>query len=380
MTPPSDTPTVTPAERTARIRLARSQGVGPVAMRRLLARFGSAARALEALPGLAASSGRAEPRIPTQAQVEDEIARVEAKGGSFLVWGEPAYPPLLAAIDDPPPALAVLGDPARLALPTLAIVGARNASANACTFASRLAHDLSRAGFAIVSGLARGIDAAAHQAVLDAAGVTFAAVAGGLDQPYPPENAGLQAWIAETGLVLAEAPWGTAPQSRHFPKRNRIIAGLAIGTIVVEAELRSGSLITAHLAAEAGRELFAVPGSPLDPRARGTNDLIRQGAVITEGADDVLARIGSVGRDQVVAQPPDLDEPDPDPDPDQDLPPDPQTRAEVLALLGPAPVAVDEIIRRCHLSAAAVQDILLDLDLAGRLEWLPGNRVALVSP
>lgn len=364
---------MTPSERLARIRLTRSEGVGPIAMRRLLARFGSAQAALDALPKLAASSGKAEPRIPSVAAIEDEMARVEAKGGRFLVWGEPAYPPLLAQLEDPPPALACLGDPARLKLPTLAVVGARNASVNACTFAARLAHDLSRAGFAVVSGLARGIDAAAHQAVLDAAGVTVAAIAGGIDQPYPPEHAGMQAWIAETGVVLAEAPWGTAPQARHFPKRNRIIAGLALGTIVVEAELRSGSLITARLAAEAGRELFAVPGSPLDPRARGTNDLLRQGAVLCEGAEDVLARLGAVGREPPPAPPPSDDEfPD-------DPPEDPDSRRQVLELLGPVPVPVDEIIRRCHLSPAAVQDILLELDLAGRLEWLPGNRVALVA-
>ncbi len=270
------------------LRLARAEGVGPVAWRRLLARYRTPARALEALPELARTGGRsAAPRIPSVGEATREIDGVRAIGGRLLVLGEPGYPSLLALLDDAPPLIAILGDVAALSDRAVALVGGRNASANGQRMAANLAEELAGAGLVIVSGLARGIDAAAHAGALRT-GRTVAAVAGGLDQPYPAEHADLQRRVAEGGAVLTEAPLGTVPQARHFPRRNRLIAGLSLGVVVIEAAPRSGSLITARLAQEAGRELFAVPGSPLDPRARGSNDLIRQGAHLTESASDVL--------------------------------------------------------------------------------------------
>lgn len=373
--------TIAPAEALARLRLARTEGIGPLTARRLLERYGSARAAVAALPDLAARGGRAL-RLAPEAEAAREIEAVERLGGRFLFPGLPGYPPLLALLEDPPPVLAVLGDPAALTLPrAVALVGARNASAAGRRIAEDLAGALARAGIAVVSGLARGVDAAAHLGALRAGGVTVAAVAGGLDQPYPPEHAALQARIAaEGGAVVAEAPLGTAPQARHFPRRNRIVAGLALGVVVVEAAPRSGSLITARLALEAGRELFAVPGSPLDPRCRGSNDLIRQGAHLTETAEDVLAHLPESPHPSALFQPrpapaapgAEPEEPSPDPATTEDW-------QQVLELLGPTPVLVDEVLRRCHLSASAVQAILLDLELAGRVEMLPGNRVALAG-
>lgn len=377
---------MTPGERVARLRLARSEGIGPVALARLLERFGSAGAAIEALPRLArAGGGRAAPVLAAQTAAEDEIAGVERLGGRLLVLGEDLYPPLLADLPDPPGAIAVLGEPARLSLRAVALVGARNASLNGRRLAATLGAELAREGLAVVSGLARGIDAAAHEAALDAGGVTLAAVAGGLDKPYPPEHAALQARIADAGAVVAEAPLGTEPQSRHFPRRNRIIAGLSLGVVVVEAAPKSGSLITARLALEQGRELFAVPGSPLDPRAQGANDLIRQGAHLTESAADVLANLPDSPRRQGLARLPDFARgPAPVLAAEESLPP-PQpgetagARTQVLEMLGPSPIPVDDLLRQCEVSAAALAEVLLELDLAGRLERLPGNRVALIA-
>jgi DNA processing protein len=263
----------------------------------------------------------------------------------------------------------------------VAVVGARNASAAGRRIAEELSEALARAGIVVVSGLARGVDAAAHLGALRAGGRTVAAVAGGLDQPYPPEHGPLQARIAaEGGAVLAEAPLGTAPLARHFPRRNRIVAALSLGVVVVEAAPRSGSLITARLALEAGRELFAVPGSPTDPRARGSNDLIRQGAHLTESAEDVLSHLPEAPRSAPLFAPsPAWSGADPA---EEVVPPPPATpadAAQVLEMLGGSPIAVDEVMRRCHLSPSAVQAILLDLELAGRVELLPGNRVMLTG-
>ena len=258
----------TPADAIDRLRLARAEGVGPVAYRRLLARYGSAAAALDALPGLARAGGRpVPPAVPSPDDAARELHTISRLGARMIFAGEPDYPPLLALLDDAPAALTVLGHPTLLADRAVALVGGRNASANGQRMAENLAADLARS-LVVVSGLARGIDAAAHIGALQS-GRTIAAVAGGLDVPYPPEHADLQRRIADSGAVITEAPVGTAPQARRFPRRNRIIAGLALGVVVVEAALRSGSLITARLAQEAGRELFAVPGSPLDPRSRG---------------------------------------------------------------------------------------------------------------
>jgi DNA processing protein len=365
---------VIPAEALACLRLARTEGVGAQTYRRLLDRFLRAEAALDALPSF--SKGRLMPFPAGEAEREWEaVARL---GGRFLFIGQPGYPALLAELADPPPVLAMLGHPAALDGSAVAIVGARNASAGGRRIAEELAEALARAGQVVVSGAARGIDAAAHLGALRG-GRTVAAVAGGLDQPYPPEHGPLQARIAaEGGAILAEAPFGTAPLARHFPRRNRIIAGLALGVVVVEAAHRSGTLITARLGLEAGRELYAVPGSPLDPRCRGSNDLIRQGAHLVETAEDVLEHLppaprnlplfapGSVWQGRAPRQG-NVAEPRPDSD----------DAAQVFELLEPSPVSVDEVMRRCHLSASVVQAILLDLELAGRVELLPGNRVAL---
>lgn len=368
-----------------RLRLARSEGVGPVTYRRLLQRFPTAAAALDALPRLARAGGKANaPAIPSVAAATREIERLQSLGGSLLFFDTPDYPPLLALLDDAPPVLAALGDAAALSRRAVALVGSRNASANGRRIAEALAAELAEAGIVVVSGLARGIDTAAHQGALRA-GCTIACVAGGVDVPYPPENAELQTRIGREGAVVGEAPLGTAPQARHFPRRNRIIAGLSLGVVVVEAALRSGSLITARLAQEAGRELFAVPGSPLDPRCRGSNGLIREGAHLTETAADVLDNLPDhplregVARSPLFARgaaPARMAEPAPD---FAEVDGGDAIRAEVVQLLGPSPVAVDELIRRCGHPAAAVNGVLLDLEIAGRIETLPGNRVTLLS-
>ncbi len=363
----------------ARLRLVRTEGVGPVAYRRLMARFGSAEAALEALPALArAGGGRAAPLVPTAGEVRREIDQVAALGGRLIFLGDAAYPPLLARLDDAPAVLAVLGDAALLSGRVVAVVGSRNASANGQRIAEGLAADLAAAGIVVVSGLARGIDAAAHRGALRT-GATVACVAGGPDIAYPPEHRDLQARIAEGGAVVSEHAPGVQPQARHFPRRNRVIAGLSLGVVVVEAAPRSGSLITARLAGEAGREVFAVPGSPLDPRARGANSLIRDGAHLTETAQDVLDALPvDAGRLRSRLG---LSEAQEDFAADFGLTGAEHAKviAAVIALLGPAPTAVDDLIRHCQFSGPAVLSVLLDLEIAGRIETLPGNRVALLG-
>jgi DNA processing protein len=361
------------AEALARLRLARTEGIGPATFRRLLERHGSAASALAALPRIAERSGRPLAPFPTGA-AERELEAVLRAGGTWLHLGAPGYPPLLELVEDAPPVLAVLGDAAVLLRRQVGVVGARAASAGGRRMAEELAAGLTMAGIVVTSGLARGVDAAAHLGALNAHGRTVAVVAGGLDQPYPPENASLQARIAaEGGAVVAEAPLGTAPLARHFPRRNRIVAGMVRGVVVVEAAQRSGSLITARLALEAGREVFAVPGSPLDPRTRGANDLIRQGAHLIQSAEDILADLPDAPREA----PPFRARPEPS---DTDAAPDdprapPGAEGQLLELIGSAPVGVDDLARRCHLSAPAVRAILLDLELSGLVEALPGDRV-----
>ena len=364
-----------------RLRLARTEGVGPITYRRLLRRYGSAAAAIDALPGLARAGGRARPpAIPGRPQAQREFEMAGRAGAALLFVDAPGYPRLLALLEDAPSVLTVQGRPEVLDRRAVAMVGSRNASANGRRLAEMMAEDLAAAGLVVVSGLARGIDAAAHAGALRA-GLTVACVAGGIDVPYPPEHAGLQAQIAATGAVVAEAPPGTAPQARHFPRRNRIIAGLSLGVVVVEAALRSGSLITAGQAQEAGREVYAVPGSPLDPRCRGANDLIRQGARLVESAADVLEDLpehpgealgGGVRFPRRGAL---LDDPAPSPEP----PDDDRAGIKILELLGPSPTPVDELIRRSQLSAGAVMSVLLMLEVAGRVEMLPGNLVALLG-
>lgn len=367
------------------LRLVRSRRVGAVTWHRLMAEHGSARAALSALPGIAAAAGVDRYEACPVGVAEAEIRQGLALGARLLVHGQEAYPRALMDLPDAPPVLWVLGDETLLNRPAVALVGARNASSLGVRMGRRLGQGLTEAEFVVVSGLARGIDAAAHTGALDAGGITLAAVAGGLDRPYPPEHAALQARIAEAGVVLAEAPLGTEPQGRHFPRRNRIIAALSLGVVVVEAAPKSGSLLTARLALEQGRELFAVPGSPLDPRARGANDLIRQGAHLTESAEDILANLPDSPRREGLSRLP-IFARGPAPalaeEPAEALADPEETesaRSQVLELLGPSPVPVDDLLRRSALSAAALAEVLLELDLAGRLERLPGNRVALIA-
>ena len=356
-----------PDDPVTRLRLIRSQRIGPVGYRQLLARFGSPRAALDALPDLARRAGGQPPRIASVAEVEAEMRAVEKLGARYLFLGRPPYPPLLAHIDNAPPALIVRGDPGLLDKPTIAIVGARNASAAACRFARLLAQQLGGAGALVVSGLARGIDTAAHQGSLDSG--TVGVIASGIDIAFPPENTALQEDVATRGVLIAEQPPGREPLARHFPYRNRIIAGMAQGTVVVEAAPRSGSLITARLANEFGREVMAVPGSPMDARAQGCNSLIRDGATLIQSAEDVMEAIrpasAYVSQDRTVF--------DSAPAPDADD----AERDRVTALLGHAPVPVDELIRQSGLASAVVQTVLLDLELAGRLERHAGGKVSL---
>src|SRR5579862_3811801 len=357
-----------PQERLDWLRLSRSESVGPVTFYALLRRFGSAAAALDALPRLSRPV-----RPMTRADAAAELAAIERLGGRMLCWGEPAYPSILAALDDAPPALTVLGRAEMLLAPMVAVVGARNASANGRRLARDLASGLGEAGIVVVSGMARGIDAAAHLGALETGSV--AVVAGGADIVYPEENRGLYDALARDGAIVAELPLGTEPQARHFPRRNRIISGLALGVAVVEAAAKSGSLITARYALEQGREVFAVPGSPLDPRCRGTNDLLRNGATLVESVDDILrelsptmgASLSERKRDHfataaMVAAG------------DAELA---RAREKITELLSPTPVSVDEIIRQCQLSAPLVVTILLEFELAGHIGRHPGNQVFL---
>jgi len=362
-------------ERLEWLRLIRCDNVGPITFYQLLSRFGSAAAALEALPELARRGGRDRPiHLPSRADAERELAAIEAFGGRLLCRDEPGYPATLAAIEDAPPVLVLRGDVRLLERPMIGIVGARNASANGRRFARSLAAELGQAGFVVVSGLARGIDASAHEGALGTG--TVAVMAGGVDVVYPEENRALYDAAVERGLALSEMPVGTVPQGRHFPRRNRIISGLSLGIVVVEAAERSGSLITARLAGEQGREVFAVPGSPLDARCKGTNGLIRDGAHLTESAADVLGVLSVAARRPSHAEAR-------EPAPSSPRPPEPgepaAARQQVLESLGPSPVAVDEILRQSHLSPAVVSMVLLELELAGRIERHPGHRVSLLS-
>lgn len=352
-----------------RIRLSRSPGIGPITFRQLVQRFGGATEAIAALPYLARRGGGSEPRLASRDEAEQELARVEKLGARYLVVGQGLYPRLLAQMEDAPPLLIAKGDVKLLDRPAVAMVGARNASAAACRFARGLAHDLGREGLVVVSGLARGIDAAAHDGAMDSG--TIGCAAGGVDIFYPPENEARQRRMYEVGLVVSERPPGLEPRARDFPRRNRIIAGLSSGTVVVEAAPRSGSLITARLAGEAGREVMAVPGSPLDPRAQGCNQLIRDGATLIQDARDVLEalRPSSVPR---VAEPPEQFAA-------ASTEPGESQRSSVIDLLGPVAVGVDELVRQSGASPADVQLVLLELDLAGRLDRHAGGRVSLAA-
>jgi DNA processing protein len=352
------------AERFARLRLARTDRVGPVAFSQLIGRFGSAERALEALPDMSRRAGR-ELTPPPVARVEAELASGDKLGARLIVLGEADYPPRLSAVDPPPPLIWTLGGAALLSGDCVAVVGARIASAGGQRIARGLSQQLGEAGHVVVSGLARGVDAAAHEGSLPTG--TVAVLGGGIDDIYPADNADLYRRIAERGCLVSESPVGARAQARDFPRRNRIISGLSRAVVVVEAELRSGSLITARLAAEQGREVLAVPGSPLDPRARGPNELIRQGAALCEGVEDVQRALSTLRR---LAEPP--------AEPFADLPDDLDSALieRVASLLSPTPTPRDELARAAGISAAEAASALLELNLAGRAELLPGGLVA----
>jgi DNA processing protein len=357
-----------PAERLDWLRLARTEAVGPVTFQQLTRRFGSARAALQRLPDMARGAGRAvPPRIPSPAEAEAEIDAGEKLGATLLLAGDDAFPEGLKNLDPPPPILWALGDPALLQRRAVAVVGARVASAAGCRFARGISGELGRHGLVIASGLARGVDAAAHEGALPTG--TVAVLGGGVGDIYPPENERLYRQIAERGCIVSESAPGRRAQAKDFPRRNRLISGLSLAVVVVEAELKSGSLITARLAAEQGREVLAVPGSPLDPRARGCNDLIRQGAAVCEGPEDVLRAIEHVRGFEAPRQP----------EFDWDGGEVSESLIErVAALLSPTPVHVDELARLVHAPPGQVFAALVELSVAGRAEFAPGG-MALLS-
>ncbi|URK88031.1 DNA-processing protein DprA [Rhizobium sp. RCAM05350] len=363
-------------QRIAWLRLIRSDNVGPATFRDLINHFGSAETALEMLPELSRRGGSTRAiRVASMAEAEKELAAAHRFGARFIGVGEPDYPPALRQIDGAPPLLAAKGNVATGTVPSLGIVGSRNASISGTKFAAMIARDVGRAGYSIISGLARGIDTAAHRASLDTG--TIAALAGGLDQPYPPENIGLLEEITDgNGLAISEMPFGWEPRARDFPRRNRLIAGVSLGLAVVEAASRSGSLITARYAADFGRLVFAVPGSPLDPRCHGTNGLLKDGAIVTTEAQDILQALAPLSRIDLFT-PPQAEEPGEHDARPMVPPPNENDRVRITDALGPTPVEIDDIIRHTGLSASAVYLVLLELDLAGRLHRHPGGLVSL---
>ncbi|MDB5590980.1 DNA-processing protein DprA [Enterovirga sp.] len=381
------------------LRLIRSDRIGPRSFRALVNQFGGAGPALEALPDLARRSGRGALRITSPSEAARELAELERLGGRFVAQGEADYPRALLAIDSAPPLLAIRGSAAALSRPAVAVVGSRNASAAGGSFAERLAAEIGRAGFTIISGLARGIDTRAHRASLGTG--TVAVLAGGHDRVYPDENGPLlERLLAEGGAAVSEMPIGWSPRGRDFPRRNRIVSGLALAVVVVEAARRSGSLITARFALEQGREVFAVPGSPLDPRAEGTNDLIRAGATLCGAAQHVLDVLEPLVRSPAQARPGLYREPEPggfsadeeplwdelddvpaaprtevQPPPDSRVPDD---RERVIAALSAMPISVDDLARQTGVPIRGVQLVLVELELARRLERHGGHAVSLI--
>ncbi|WP_237481705.1 DNA-processing protein DprA [Lichenibacterium dinghuense] len=390
------------AEKLDWLRLTRSENVGPRTFAKLLQRYGTAGAALDALPALARKAAARPIRIFSAADAEAEWNRARKLNIRFVASCEPAYPPALRAIDAPPPVLAVAGQVDVLSRPTVGIVGSRNASASGLVFTERLARGLAAAGYVVASGLARGIDVKAHMASIDSG--TVAVLAGGHDHIYPAEHEGLARRICERGALISEMPLGWEPRAREFPRRNRIVSGLSLGVVVVEASRRSGSLITARFANEQGREVFAVPGSPLDARADGTNDLIRQGATLCTSAEDVIAALaprrdgtpsdalGEAPRFEPESEPlwdeldlfdeglPDQANPVPPRSFAEDAPVPPArpegATARVAELLGPAPVSIDELIRASGLAPCVVQAALVELEIDGIAQRHDGNRVA----
>lgn len=361
------------------LRLSRTDNVGPITFYKLIEYYGSATEALNALPELAKKGGRKNPlTAPPLSTIEREYEALQKLGGDITCALDKTYPLALAATDDAPPVISYIGDINLVRTPCIAIVGARNASLNGRKFAAKLAKELGQSGQTIVSGLARGIDTSAHEGALDTG--TIAVVAGGIDIVYPRENQQLYDRIKQCGLVIAESPLGMEPIARHFPKRNRIVSGLSSGVIVIEATVKSGSLITARMAGEQGRDVYAVPGYPLDPRAQGPNKLIQDGATLIQNAQDILQNLenysgGLIMRDAAIQNTPELT-----------LVPEKQEEKEAEDLrtalmqnLSQMPVGVDELARACHVSIPALQMALLEMELAGRLQRLPGNRVVLLD-
>jgi DNA processing protein len=366
-------------QRLAWLRLIRSENVGPATFRALVNQFGGAEAAIEALPALSRRGGRAQDiRLCTEAEAEAELAAADRIGAHLVAVGEQGYPPALAQVDAPPPLIYVKGRLELSAMPIVAIVGARNGSAVGQKFTRQIASALGLEGFVIASGLARGIDTAAHAAALEHG--TIAVVAGGIDITYPPENAALQKAIGERGLLISERSPGFSPRGKDFPRRNRLISGIALGVVVIEAAERSGSLITARLAGEQGREVFAVPGSPLDPRAAGTNNLLKQGATLVTDVSDIVATLAPIlGRPPAppaieLASSDETVTPAPLPDIGQ------SERDRVIEALGPSPVDIDELIRTTGIAARKVHIVLLELDLAGRLQRHGRQLVSLIEP
>lgn len=357
----------------AALTLARTRRIGPVTYTALLNRFGSAAAALEALPSLAKKGGGKAPVPPSNAAIQQELEQIEAADCRLLVRGNADFPALLEQLEDCPPVLTLRGNASLLAKHSVAMVGARNASTVGRKLAATLASGLGQHGIVVSSGLARGIDAAAHVGAL--ASGTIAVVAGGMDRIYPRENEDLYWQIAQQGAILAEMPWGARPSAHLFPRRNRIVSGLSLGVIVVEAAQRSGSLITARMAGEQGRQVYAIPGNPMDPRAAGGNHLIREGAILIRDADDVIEDLGPSM--QGVAMPPSGFKNAP-PLP-ADIETDQAARTAVLNALSTVPVHVDDIIRDTGLGADIIAAVTLELELAGKLERHAGGRLALAA-
>ncbi|NKN36764.1 DNA-protecting protein DprA [Agrobacterium sp. a22-2] len=369
---------LTERQRIAWLRLIRSDNVGPATFRDLINHFGTAETALAMLPELSRRGGSTRAiRIATESEAERELETARRFGATFVGIGEPDYPPALRQIDGAPPLLAVKGNLKAGLKPAIGIVGSRNASISGAKFAAMMARDTGRAGYTIISGLARGIDTSAHQASLETG--TIAAMAGGLDQPYPPENIGLLKEIWDgTGLAISEMPFGWEPRARDFPRRNRLIAGVALGVVVIEAASRSGSLITARLAGDFGRLVFAVPGSPLDPRCHGTNGLLKDGAIVTTEAADILEALAPLSKIDLFS-PVQAREPTQDEEKPLMPPPDDAERSRIVDALGPTPVEVDDIIRHTELPASSVYLVLLELDIAGRLHRHPGGLVSIAA-
>jgi DNA processing protein len=353
-------------QRVAWLRLIRSENVGPATFRGLVNEFGGAEAAIAALPLLSRRGGRSDIRLCTEAEAEAELEAADRLGATLVAIGEPGYPPALAQVDAPPPLLYVKGKLELADIPIVAIVGARNGSAVGQKFTRQIATELSLEGFVIASGLARGIDTAAHTAALEHG--TIAVLAGGVDIVYPPENEELQSAIGERGLLISERSPGFSPRGKDFPRRNRLISGISLGVVVIEAAERSGSLITARFAGEQGREVFAVPGSPLDPRSAGTNNLLKQGACLVTSSRDILETLAPILGRPLAPPPIELAAAD-EHRPPEPLPDIRQSERElIVSALGPSPVDIDELIRATGVATRKVHIVLLELDLAGRLQ------------